>query len=48
MIDQLYTEFVQVKGVDKLPSNLVYSAGDLEFIINVKLSITGNLSYSFS
>ena len=46
MINQLNSECVLVKAIDKFPVNLVFSETDYEFIKNTKLSVTGNLAYS--
>ena len=46
MINQLNSECVLIKAIDKFPTNLVFSETDYEFIKNTKLSVTGNLAYS--
>ena len=46
MINQLNSECVLIKAIDKLPTNLVFSETDYESIKNAKLNVTGNLEYS--
>ena len=46
MINQLNSECVLIKAIDKFPTNLVFSENDYEFIKNATLSVTGNLAYS--
>ena len=46
MINELNSECVLIKAIDKFPINLVFSETDYEFIKNAKLSVTGNLTYS--
>ena len=46
MINQLNSECVLIKAIDKFPTNLVFLESDYEFIKNAKLSVTGNLAYS--
>ena len=46
MINELNSECVLIKAIDKFPMNLVFSETDYEFIKNAKLSVTGNLAYS--
>ena len=45
-INQLNSECVLIKVIDKFPFNLVFSETDYEFIKNTKLSVAGNLVYS--
>ena len=46
MINQLNSECVLIKAIDKFLINSVFSETDYEFIKNAKLSVTGNLAYS--
>ena len=46
MINQLNSECVLIKAIDKFPVNLVFSETDYEFIKTAKVSVTGNLAYS--
>ena len=45
-MNQLNSECVLIKAIDRFPTNLVFSETDYEFIKNAKLSVTGNLAYS--
>ena len=44
MINPLHTECVQIKAIDKFPSNIIYSGSGLEFIRSTKLSVSSNLA----
>ena len=46
MINQLNTECVDTKAIDKILNNLVFSETDSELLKNANLSVTGNLAYS--
>lgn len=46
MINQLNTECVDIKVIDKFLNNLVFSETDSELLKNANLSVTGNLAYS--
>ena len=46
MINQLNTECVDTKAIDKFLNNLVFSETDSELLKNANLSVTGNLAYS--
>ena len=46
MINQLNTECVDIKAIDKFLNNLVFSETDSELLKNANLSVTGNLAYS--
>lgn len=46
MINQLNTECVDIKAIDKILNNLVFSETDSELLKNANLSVTGNLAYS--